>query len=50
MGSGEYGVDYPFNGTITGIISNDLSTFDGGILDDEGGGGKFKASRLELIE
>ena len=45
MGSAEYGVDYPFNGTITGIISNDLSTFDGGILDDEGDGGKFTASR-----
>ena len=45
MGSAEYGVDYPFNGTITGIISNDLSTFDGVILDDEGDGGKFKAFR-----
>ncbi|MFC2144712.1 hypothetical protein ACFLQQ_00095 [Actinomycetota bacterium] len=45
MGSAEYGVEYPFNGTIIGIISNDLSTFDGVILDDEGDGGKFTASR-----
>jgi hypothetical protein len=45
MGSAEYGEDAPFNGTITGIISNDLSTFDGVILDDEGDGGKFTINK-----
>ncbi len=39
------GNEIPLNGTITGIISDDLSTFDGEILDDEGEGGEFKATR-----
>ncbi|MFC2145623.1 hypothetical protein ACFLQQ_04755 [Actinomycetota bacterium] len=41
MGSKEYGVSYPFNGTINGNISDDLKIFNGVLLDDEGGGGKF---------
>jgi len=45
MGSKEHGVTYPCNGTITGIISDDLSTFNGIMLDDEGDGGKFTATR-----
>ena len=45
MGSAEYGVDYPFNGTITGKVSDDLSTFNGVILDDEGDGGKFTINK-----
>ncbi len=50
MGMKEYGKEEEFKGTISGPISNDLSTFDGLILDDEGGGGEFTATRLELIE
>ena len=46
MGSGEYGgIEEPFNGTITGIISEDLSTFNGVILDDEGDGGDFTLNK-----
>ena len=44
MGSKEYGEAYPFNGTIKGIISDDLNTFNGDIRDDEGDGGKFTAA------
>ncbi len=50
MGSKEYSEADSFNGTIKGIISDDLNTFNGDILDDEGGGGEFTAMRLELIE
>jgi hypothetical protein len=41
----EAGWEWPFNGTINGIISSDLSTFNGTIIDDEGwgGGGEFTA-------
>lgn len=45
IGAKEYGEEEPFNGIITGIISEDYSTFKGAILDDEGGGGEFTASR-----
>ena len=45
VGAPEYGMEEPFNGTINGIISDDLSTFNGILLDDEGDGGKFTASR-----
>jgi hypothetical protein len=37
--------EYPFNGTITGIITDDLSTFNGEILNDEGKGREITASR-----
>jgi hypothetical protein len=51
MGTKEYGgIEEEFKGTISGPISNDLSTFDGLIIDDEGGGGEFTATRLELID
>lgn len=39
----EFEYEGPFNGTITGIISEDFSTFDGEILNDEGDGGEFTA-------
>jgi len=45
MGSKEYGKEYPFNGIVTGIISEDLSTFNGEILNDEGAGGEFTATK-----
>jgi len=45
IGMKEYGEEEGFFGIITGIISEDYSTFNGVILDDEGWGGKFTASR-----
>jgi hypothetical protein len=45
VGAAEYGEEEPFNGIITGIISEDYSTFKGVILDDEGGGGKFTLTK-----
>ena len=41
----EIGYEGPFNGTIDGIISGDLSTFNGVILDDDGDGGKFTINK-----
>ena len=37
--------EYPFNGTITGKITDDLSTFNGEILNDEGKGRKITATK-----
>jgi hypothetical protein len=45
MGSGEYNEAAPFNGTITGKVSDDLSKFKGVILDDEGDGGEFTINK-----
>ncbi len=45
LGLKETSQEYPFNGTITGIITDDLSTFNGEILNDEGKGRKITASR-----
>lgn len=44
MGAKEAGREESWNGTINGEISDDLSTFNGEIFDDEGGG-EFTASR-----
>jgi hypothetical protein len=42
---GSSGTDYPFNGTITGTISDDLSTLNGTIRDDGGESTKLIAKR-----
>jgi len=44
MGAAGAGMEEPWNGTINGTISGDLSTYNGNIKDDEGGG-KFTATR-----
>ena len=43
MGSKEYGKAYPFNGTINGVVTDNLGAFIGDIVDDEGTGGEFAA-------
>ena len=45
MGASEAGIEEPWNGTINGEISEDLSTFNGDIKDDEDYGTKFIATR-----
>ena len=45
MGSKEYGKEFSFTGTITGIITEDLNIFNGEIIDDEGEGGEFTLAK-----
>ena len=45
MGSKKYDMTYPFTGIINGTISEDISIFKGVLLDDEGQGGDFTASK-----
>lgn len=45
VGAPEYGKEEPFNGTINGIISDDLSTFNGILLDDEGESGEITLTK-----
>jgi hypothetical protein len=49
MGSVHEDEDVPFNGTIDGIVSEDLKTFDGTLEDkgNEGIGGAFTATTIK---